>query len=105
MIHFASKYWSSASVAHFVLVVEIMISTLLLGMSGWLFIFRRSKFTPFLIGTGFILMATFIIYQFLPNPYEFTHLPEYGVLGFLLINAVSRSEKSPYLRAFFIQCL
>ena len=105
LIRFVSKYWSSASVAHFVLVVEIMISILLLSMSGWLFIFKRSKFIPFLISTSSILTITFIIYQFLPNPYEFTHLPEYCVLEFLLINAIGKNTKNPYLRSLLYTVL
>ena len=100
IIQFASKYWPRASVAHFVLIIEIMIAFLLLIMSGWLFISYRSKFFPFLIGVSAIFIINFIIYQFLPNPYEYTHLPEYAILGFLLAKALIKNTKDPYLKSF-----
>ena len=105
LIRFTSQYWSSTSVTHFVLMVEITIAVFLFGFSGWIFVFHRSKFFLFFIGISSIFIITFIIYQFLPNPYEFTHLPEYGVLGFLLIKAVSKSAKSPYLQSFLYAVL
>jgi len=65
--------------------------------------FRRNKSLYFLLSYGGILLLSFIIYQFLPNPYEFTHLPEYAVLSALLMNAIgkkggkSSAIKKPYL--------
>jgi VanZ family protein len=67
--------------------------------------FRRIKSLYFLLPYGGILLLSFVIYQFLPNPYEFTHLPEYAVLSALLINAMEKREQkssvagNPYLLA------
>ena len=36
---------------------------------------------------------SFILYQFLPNPYEFTHLPEYAVLSMLIIWALDKAKR------------
>ncbi len=104
-IRFASTYWPGESVAYFVLGVEVIIAILLMILSGWLFIFHRPKFLRFLSGSGSILTAAFAIYQFLPNLYEFTHLPEYAVLGFLMIRTLRGKTERPYLYAFFYTTL
>jgi len=35
---------------------------------------------------------SFIIYQFIPNPYEFTHLPEYAILSVLIVRALDKKN-------------
>ena len=52
----------------------------------------------FLLSIGGVFFISFIIYQFIPNPYEFTHLPEYAVLSVLVIWALGKEKsKSPYV--------
>ncbi len=35
---------------------------------------------------------SFFIYQLIPNPYEFTHLPEYAILSMLIIWALDKKK-------------
>jgi hypothetical protein len=39
-----------------------------------------------------IFLLSLILYQFLPNPYEFTHLPEYAVLSILIVWALDKKK-------------
>jgi hypothetical protein len=93
LIQFASSRWSKTTVSHFVLGVEIFLALLVLIFVIIFLKFRRNKSFYFLLFYGGILLLSFFIYQFLPNPYEFTHLPEYAVLSVLLMNALEKKEQ------------
>jgi len=96
LIQFASSHWSGTKVSHFVLGVEIFLALLVLVCVIIFLKFRRNKSLYFLLSYGGILLLSIVIYKFLPNPYEFTHLPEYAVLSALLMNALEKKErKSP----------
>jgi hypothetical protein len=41
---------------------------------------------------GSIFLLSFLIYQFIPNPYEFTHLPEYAALSMLIVWATGTEK-------------
>jgi len=103
LIRFASSRWSGTIASHFVLGVEIFLALVVLIFAVIFTKFRRIKSLYFLLSYGGILLLSFVIYQFLPNPYEFTHLPEYAVLSALLINAMGKKERkssvvrNPYL--------
>jgi len=103
LIQFASSRWSKTTVSHVVLGVEIFLALLVLICVIIFLKFRRNKSLYFLLYYGGILLLSIVIYQFLPNPYEFTHLPEYAVLSVLLMNALEKKEKKsssikkPYL--------
>ena len=88
LIRAATSRWTSSGVSRFVLWVEIAIALLILTLAVRYFIHRRKKSALFLISVGSIFLLSFIIYQFIPNPYEFTHLPEYAILSMLLVWAL-----------------
>ncbi len=99
LISLASNYSSSESVMEFVLGVEISIAFIVTILSVYLFVFQRSKFSMYLASISTIITAACIVYLFLPNPYELTHLPEYAVLGMLLYRSFLQDRKSPVLQA------
>ena len=92
LIRAATSRWTTSGVSRFVLGVEIAIALLILISAAIFLIYRRKKAVVFLSSVGCIFLLSFIIYQFIPNPYEFTHLPEYAILSMLLVWALS-SEK------------
>lgn len=92
LIRFASSRWLSSSVSRFVLVVEIAIALLILTLATVFMIYRRKKSALFLISVGSISLLSFFIYQLIPNPYEFTHLPEYAILSILIIWALDKNK-------------
>ena len=55
-------------------------------------IHRGKKSALFLISIGSIFLLSFILYRFIPNPYEFTHLPEYAILSMLLVWALCNKK-------------
>ena len=65
---------------------------LILILAVWYLIHRRRKSALFLVSVGGIFLLSFIIYQFIPNPYEFTHLPEYAILSILIIWALDKEK-------------
>ena len=89
LIRAATSRWTSSGVSRFVLWVEIAIALLILTLAVRYFIHRRKKSALFLISVGGIFLLSIIIYQFIPNPYEFTHLPEYAILSMLLVWTLS----------------
>ena len=93
LIQAATSRWPKLSVSNFVLGVEIAISLILLVSAGYFLIHKKKKAFLFLISIGCILVLSFIIYQFIPNPYEFTHLPEYAVLSILIVWALEKKKK------------
>ena len=92
LIQAATSRWSTSGVKYFVLGVEITIALLILTLAVRTLIYRRKKAVIFLSSVGCIFLLSFIIYQFIPNPYEFTHLPEYAVLSMLLLWALTRDK-------------
>lgn len=89
LIQIASSKWSSSGIKQFVLQFEIFLALLVLAFGIVFFIFRRKKTALILIVSIIALfLLSFLIYQILPNPYEFTHFPEYAVLSILLIRAL-----------------
>ena len=92
LIQAATSRWSSSGVSRFVLGVEIAIALLILILALEFLIHRRKKSALFLISVGGIFLLSFIIYQLIPNPYEFTHLPEYAILSMLIIRALDMGK-------------
>ena len=95
-IKIASGKWKSSSVSNFVLKAEIIIALFLISFAmAILFKYKRKrkKDVVFLFFLGAIIVLSLIIYRFLPNPYEFTHLPEYAVLSYLLVWALKEGEE------------
>ena len=92
LIQAASSRWSSSGVSRFVLGVEITIALLILILALEFLIHRRKKSALFLVSVGSIFLLSFIIYQLIPNPYEFTHLPEYAILSILIIRALDKEK-------------
>ena len=93
LIQWTSSKWNPASTSSFVLAVEISLGVLLLISAGAIFFYNRRKFPSFvpIIG-GFIAFAS-LFYLIIPNPYELSHLPEYGVLGILILHAVKAEDE------------
>ena len=97
LIRGASSRWSSPGVSCFVLKVEIFLAAFVLAFSIFLFFFRKYKsFFP-ILSLSSIFLLSFLIYQYVPNPYEFTHLPEYAVLSVLLLKAVAGKKRKSFL--------
>ena len=88
LIQWASSKWPGASVSGFVLGVEMSMGILLIVLSGGIFFYYRQKFLCFLLITGGSIAATGLFYRIVLNPYELTHLPEYGILSILTMQAL-----------------
>ena len=91
-IRVASSRWSSSSVSRFVLVVEIALALLISILAVGSLIQKKKKSVLFLISMGGIFLLSFLIYKLIPNPYEFTHLPEYAILSMLLVWALGNKK-------------
>ncbi len=102
LISIASSRWSSLGVSRFVLVIEIIIALLVLTLAIVFLFYKRKKSHLFLISIGIIFLLSFIIYQFIPNPYEFTHLPEYAILSMLIVRALVKEKRSNFIRSSYI---
>jgi VanZ family protein len=106
LIKIASNLWSSSGVSRFVLYVEIAIAVFILSLTIIFLFYKRKKSALFLISIGVIFLLSFIIYQFIPNPYEFTHLPEYAILSILIIRALDKGKKSSFIKnSYFLSGL
>jgi VanZ family protein len=92
LILFANSAWSSVSVSKFVLAFEILMALCLLLLTIIIFKNKRSKFWPFLFPVCGIILLSVLLYHYLPNPYEFTHFPEYAILSFLLKKALDEKR-------------
>lgn len=92
LISFASSQFSESGVSRFVLIVEIILALLILSLAVRLLIQRTKKSPLFLFSIGGIFLLSFILYQFIPNPYELTHLPQYAILSMLIIRAVNKGK-------------
>ena len=92
LISIASSRWANSSVSRFVLVVEIAIALLILILAVGFLIQKKKKSALFLISIGGIFLLSFILYRFIPNPYEFTHLPEYAIMSILIVWALDKEK-------------
>ncbi len=92
LISIASSRWAGSSVSRFVLVVEIALALLISILAVRFLIQKKKKSALFLVSTGGIFLLSFLIYQFIPNPYEFTHLPEYAILSILIMRALGKEK-------------
>lgn len=92
LIRIASSQWSSSGVSRFVLGVEIATALLILILSVGFLTHRRKKLALFFSSVGGIFVLSFVIYQFIPNPYEFTHFPEYAILSILIVRALDKDK-------------
>jgi len=106
LISIASSQWSSSGVSRFVLGVEIVIALLILALAFRFLIYKRKKSALLLIFVAGIFLLSFIIYQFIPNPYEFTHLPEYAILSILIIKTLDKDKRNSFLKnSYFLSGL
>jgi hypothetical protein len=92
LIRTASSRWSSSGVSRFVLWIEIAIALFMLAIGPIYRIYIKKRPALYLIYAGGIFLVSFIIYQFIPNPYEFTHLPEYAILSLLIVRALDKKN-------------
>jgi carbon starvation protein CstA len=93
LIDVASAQWSKSGVSRFVLTVELILAACILILALIFLIKKKKKPVLFLIFLGFIFLLCFVIYLIIPNPYEFTHLPEYALLSILLILALKSGKR------------
>ena len=100
LVRSAAARWSNSYVSQFVLYVEISIGIGILALGARLLLSAKNKKKAiiFLISVGAILFSGFILYRFLFNPYEITHFPEYGVLGILVMRALSPAKDSQAIK-------
>ena len=94
LIRVVSSQWSSSLASSFVLGVEIIIGLLVLFSAINFIIYKKKKSILFFFSILGILLLSIIIYQFNPNPYEFTHLPEYAILSVLIVRALDKKRRS-----------
>lgn len=113
LIQWASTRWPAASISNFVLSVEISIGVLLIISAGAIFFFNIRKFPRFFLIIVALITFSSIFYLITPNPYELTHLPEYAILGILVVRAIKETEgrrrekmneTSLYLQSAVITC-
>ena len=94
LFRFASSRWSKSNVLHFVLEVKIIIVLLILAFVTGYSIYKRKKSAIFIISIVGIFLLSFIIYHYIPDPNEFTHLPEYAILCMLMVAAFNKRKKT-----------
>ena len=82
----------------FVLGFEVSIGALLIVSTVPLFVYNRRRFFLFTVIVGGVVSAAFLLYRTKPNPYEFTHLPEYAILNILIIKAMKGGKRTPIER-------
>lgn len=92
LIRFVSSQWSRSGASRFVLWTEIAIALFILVLCAGFLPHRKKKSAAFLLSVGGIFLLSYISYRFIPNPYEFTHLPEYAVLSMLLVRALDKGK-------------
>ena len=92
LIQRASLRWPAESISGFVLGVEISIGIFLIVSAAALFFYNRRKFPSFILIIGGLIAFTCLFYLIIPNPYELTHLPEYAILGILILYAVKGGD-------------
>jgi len=92
LIQWASLRWPAESISGFVLGVEISIGIFLIVTAGAIFICNRRKFRSLILIMGILIAVASLFYLIIPNPYELTHLPEYAILGILIVHAHKRGD-------------
>jgi len=92
LIQWASSRWSAGSISGFVLGVEISIGVLLIFSAGAIFFYNRLRFPSFVLTIGGLIAFASLFYLIVPNPYKLTHLPEYAILGVLVLRAIKGGE-------------
>ena len=92
LIRFANSRWPSASVSKFVLAIEILIAIVMLLLTVAVYKKKKSKVWLFLFPVCGIILISVLLYHYLPNPYEFTHFPEYAILSFLMKKALDEKR-------------
>jgi len=105
LIRVASSRWSTSGVARFVLSFEIAIALLIFLLALKLLIIGKKKSILFIFSVGAIFLLSLILYKFLPNPYEFTHLPEYAVLSILIVWTLEKEEIKDINKEKFLKSL
>ena len=101
LIGYASARWTGPGVSTFVLWTELLLGFLFICVGLFLLKTNKRNALFYLISVLGIILLSIILYKFLPNPYEFTHFPEYAVLSFLLMKALNKkkgSQKEPQMR-------
>jgi len=89
LIDWARRIWPSGSVSGFVLSVEIVLGAVLVLAGGVIRLKKSPKFRRYILAAAGFLAFSVLFYFLVPNPYELTHIPEYAVLSFLLVNALN----------------
>jgi VanZ family protein len=113
LINAASEQWSRSGVSRFILAVELLLAAVIVILALTSLIKKKKRPLLFLAFLGIIFIMCIVLYLIIPNPYEFTHLPEYALLSILLIQALKkpsqeRSEKNipllknPYVLSMLI---
>jgi glycopeptide antibiotics resistance protein len=93
VINWARARWQGEAVSSFVLVVEITIGIMLILSASSIFFYNRRKFLLYVTLMGALIVASGLFFLFNPNPYELTHLPEYAILGILVIVAMKKGKE------------
>jgi ABC-type xylose transport system permease subunit len=93
LIRWASSRWPAESISGFVLGVEVCIGILLIVSAGAILSYNRRKFPSFILIIGGLIAFSSLFYLIIPNPYELTHLPEYAILGMLILYAVKGRDR------------
>ncbi len=88
LIEWASSRWPETSIPGFVFGVEVSTGVLLIISVVVIFFFNGRKFPLFLLLIGGFITFGSLFYFLIPNPYELTHLPEYAILGVLVLHAL-----------------
>jgi hypothetical protein len=98
LIRFASSRFTRSGVTRFVLCIEIITALFILILAIVFLLYKGKKSALFLISVASIFLFSFIIYQFIPNPYEFTHLPEYAILSILIVIALGKEKRDNFTK-------
>ncbi len=93
LIKWSNSWWPAGSIPIFVLGVEISIGALLIISAGAIIFYNRRKFAFFILIIGGLITSASLFYLIIPNPYELTHLPEYAILGILILHAIKAGER------------
>jgi len=94
LIKFATYQWSNKCTQSFVLRVEIIIALIIIVIGVIILIIRKKKSNlfSFMSIVGIFLASVLLYFFFLPNPYEFTHFPEYAILSMLIVQALNKDK-------------
>ena len=84
--------------------VEIGLVVLLMVSGVVARFFNRRKFRLFSVVLCGLMGASVLLYCFIPNPYELTHVPEYALLSVALLSALKegRGKREDKLNEIFL---